>query len=138
MTEQCTDPFPSTQTSVTGSVSSPRKAAEGREAAAAFLTELNPPPSPSAVQSLLLLSSELVTNAIRHAGAVTSLSFRADRSSLHVQVADPSPARPQARTPDMTGRSGGFGWPMVLRLADRVTIRTLGNDGKIILAALPR
>lgn len=116
----------------------PHRAAEARAAAAAFVAQLHPAPSARTVQNLLLLSSELVTNAIQHAGAVTALSFKADRGTLHVRVADPSPAHPQSRTPDLTGRTGGFGWPMVLRLAKRVTIRPLGSEGKIILAVLAR
>ncbi|WP_410090546.1 ATP-binding protein [Streptomyces sp. OR43] len=116
----------------------PHRAAEARAAAADFAARLHPAPSARTVQNLLLLSSELVTNAIQHAGAVTALSFKADSRSLHVRVADPSPAHPQSRVPDMSGRTGGFGWPMVLRLAHRVTIRPLGREGKIILAVLPR
>lgn len=135
--------IPSTKTSSTGREvarcpAPPRRAAEARAAAAAFAAQLNPAPSARTVQDLLLLSSELVSNAIRHAGAVTALSFKADGGALHVRVADPSPAHPQSRVPDMTGRTGGFGWPMILRLAHRVTIRPLGGEGKIILAALPR
>ncbi|MCX5141010.1 MULTISPECIES: ATP-binding protein [unclassified Streptomyces] len=116
----------------------PRRAAEARAAATAFVAQLNPAPSARAIQNLLLLSSELVTNAIQHAGSVTALSFKADNGALHVRVADPSPAHPQSRVPDMTGRTGGFGWPMILRLAHRVTVRPLGNEGKIILAVLAR
>lgn len=148
MTEQCAAPHSTTGVTATRISSSgkeiarcptpPRRAAEARAAASAFAAQLHPAPSARTVQNLLLLSSELVTNAIRHAGAVTALSFKVDRTALHVRVADPSSVHPQSRVPDMTGRTGGFGWPMVLRLADRVTIRTLGTDGKIILAALPR
>lgn len=153
MTKQCATDLPSTEIPSRGTPSTgisstgrevaqcpapPRRAAEARAAAAAFAAQLNPAPSARTVQNLLLLSSELVTNAIRHAGAVTALSFKADGSALHVRVADPSPAHPQSRVPDMTGRTGGFGWPMILRLAHRVTIRPLGREGKIILAVLPR
>ncbi|WP_442805754.1 ATP-binding protein [Streptomyces sp. NBC_00385] len=116
----------------------PHRAAEARAAAADFAARLHPAPSARTVQNLLLLSSELVTNAIQHAGAVTALSFKADSDTLHVRVADPSPAHPQSRVPDMSGRTGGFGWPMILRLAHRVTIRPLGQEGKIILAVMAR
>ncbi|MBW5254623.1 ATP-binding protein [Streptomyces sp. P01-B04] len=116
----------------------PHRAAEARAAATAFVAQLHPTPSARTVQNLLLLSSELVTNAIQHAGAVTALSFKADSDALHVRVADPSPAHPQSRVPDLTGRTGGFGWPMILRLAHRVTIRPLGREGKIILAVMAR
>lgn len=78
------------------SVAPPLRASDARAAAAAFVAKLNPAPSARAVQDLLLLSSELVTNAIRYAGAVTALSFGADRRTLHVRVADPSPTLPSA------------------------------------------
>ncbi|MFJ6437069.1 ATP-binding protein [Streptomyces sp. NPDC091416] len=143
MTEQCTTPLSPTGLSsagreITRCPAPPHRAAEARAAAAEFAAQLHPAPSARTVQNLLLLSSELVTNAIQHAGAVTALSFKADSGTLHVRVADPSPAHPQSRVPDMTGRTGGFGWPMILRLAHRVTIRPLGREGKIILAVMAR
>lgn len=137
MTEKCAATLPSTDSDITHPAR-PRRAAEARAAAADFVAQLHPAPSARAVQNLLLLSSELVTNAIKHAGSVTSLSFKATSSALHVRIADPSPTYPQPRVPDMTGRAGGFGWPIILRLAHRVTIRPLGREGKIIHAVLPR
>lgn len=82
--------------------------------------------------------SELVTNAVLHAGAVTALWLTADRRGVHVRVTDPSPAHPQDRTPDLTGRTGGFGWPMVQRLAQDVRVREAEGGGKVILATVPR
>lgn len=137
MTEKCTATLPSTG-SENAHPARPRGAAEARAAAADFVAQLHPAPSARTVQNLLLLSSELVTNALKHAGAVTALSFKATSNALHVRVADPSPTYPQPRVPDMTGRTGGFGWPIILRLANRVTIRPLGREGKIILAVLTR
>ncbi|WP_455353281.1 ATP-binding protein [Streptomyces sp. SYSU K217416] len=116
----------------------PRYAAQARDTAAAFLASLHPSPSADAAQGLLLVVSELVTNALRHAGAVSALRLVADRRSLQVRVEDPSPACPQDRTPDLTGRTGGFGWPMVQRLARSVTVHTRPRGGKVILATLPR
>ncbi|WP_406095749.1 ATP-binding protein [Streptomyces sp. NBC_01013] len=116
----------------------PLRASDARAAAAAFVAKLNPAPPARAVQDLLLLSSELVTNAIRYAGAVTALAFGADQHTLHVRVTDPSPTPPQCRTPDLTGRAGGFGWPMVLRLARDVTVDRHGSRGKTVLATLAR
>ncbi|RDG35888.1 ATP-binding protein [Streptomyces corynorhini] len=116
----------------------PELAAEAREATDGFLDGLCPEPSDRTRQNLLLVVSELVTNALRHAGEVTSLRLRADRRSLQIEVRDPSPALPLDRTPDLTGRSGGFGWPMVQRLADGVTVRPASGGGKMILAVLVR
>ncbi|NED91514.1 ATP-binding protein [Streptomyces sp. SID11233] len=116
----------------------PQRAAEARAAAAAFVARLSPAPSARAVQNLVLLVSELVTNAIRYAGGVTALSFGADHGVLRVRVVDPSPTHPQCRVPDLTGQAGGFGWPMVLRLASSVTVHRHGTQGKTILATLAR
>ncbi|MFD5033832.1 ATP-binding protein [Streptomyces sp. NPDC058220] len=116
----------------------PRRAAEARDATYGFLAGLCPTPSAHTSQNLVLVVSELVTNALRHAGEVTSLQLRADRRSLQIVVNDPSPAQPQDRTPDLTGRTGGFGWPMVQRLAEKVTVRPRPGGGKTIRAVLAR
>ncbi|MEW1567936.1 ATP-binding protein [Streptomyces sp. NPDC093509] len=117
----------------------PVRTAQARQVASDFLVELNPPPPERTVQNLMLLVSELVTNAIRYAGTVTSVKLRADRHRIQVIVEDPSPVRPQNRTPDLTSGTGGFGWPMVQRLAREVTIApTPDGTGKAITATLPR
>ncbi|MFD7089286.1 ATP-binding protein [Streptomyces sp. NPDC059896] len=116
----------------------PEVAAEARDVTYGFIAGLSPAPSPHTSQNLVLVVSELVTNALRHAGAVTSLQLRADRGSLQIVVNDPSPAPPLDRTPDLTGRSGGFGWPMVQRLAEQVSVRPRAGGGKAILAVLAR
>ncbi|WP_328900789.1 ATP-binding protein [Streptomyces sp. NBC_00441] len=115
----------------------PYKAAEARAAAKAFVATLDPRPAVATIQDLLLLVSELVTNALRHAGAVTALIFGADADTLYVQVADPSSDRPQQRTPDLSGCTGGFGWPLVLRLSEKADIRD-HPPGKVILVAIAR
>ncbi|MEU2026448.1 ATP-binding protein [Streptomyces sp. NPDC016469] len=116
----------------------PSKAADARAAAKAFLETLDPRPAVTTLQDLLLLVSELVTNALRHAGAVTALAFGADKDTLYVQVGDPSPDLPQQRTPDLRGGTGGFGWPLVLRLAKRVDVRRHPPRGKLIVVAMAR
>ncbi|MFG2138367.1 ATP-binding protein [Streptomyces sp. NPDC048650] len=116
----------------------PQRAADARDAADGFLAGLHPALSAPAAQDLILLVSELVTNALRHAGEVTDLRLTADRHSIQVTVHDPSPAQPQDRSPDLTGRTGGFGWPMICRLARTVIVRPLPGGGKAVHATLPR
>lgn len=116
----------------------PEKAADARDAVSAFVARLHPAPTSHTIQNLLLLVSELVTNAVRHAGAVTALWLTADRKGVHVRVTDPSPAHPQDRTPDLTGQTGGFGWPMIQRLAREVRVREAVGGGKVILATVER
>lgn len=116
----------------------PSKAADARAAAKAFVATLDPRLAATTLQDLLLLVSELVTNALRHAGAVTALAFGADEAMLYVQVADPSPERPRQRTPDLRGGTGGFGWPLILKLAEKVDIRDHAPRGKVILISMAR
>ncbi|MFI7102322.1 ATP-binding protein [Streptomyces sp. NPDC050161] len=116
----------------------PGTAADARDFAAGFVAALTPELPATTVQNLLLLVSELVANALRHAGAVTALHLTADLDSILVGVEDPSPAHPQERRPDLTGRTGGFGWPMVRSLARDITIRPHPCGGKILLATLAR
>ncbi|WP_406142487.1 ATP-binding protein [Streptomyces sp. NBC_01089] len=116
----------------------PRLAADAREAVFRFLAGLHPAPPAHLSQNLVLLVSELVTNALRHAGGVTVMRLSADRRSVEVAVVDPSPAHPQDRTPDLTGCTGGFGWPMVQRLARTVAVRNEADGGKAVCATLLR
>ncbi|MFG2831755.1 ATP-binding protein [Streptomyces sp. NPDC048434] len=116
----------------------PGTAADARDFARSFADLLHPAPTARTTQNLLLLVSELVTNALRHAGAVTALRLTADHESIRVLVEDPSPTWPEGRSPDLTGREGGFGWPMVCALAREVTLRPRPGGGKIVQAALSR
>ncbi|SCD55877.1 Histidine kinase-like ATPase domain-containing protein [Streptomyces sp. TverLS-915] len=77
-----------------GHHSRPEHAAEAREAVRVFLDGLSPAVAARTAQHLLLLVSELVSNALRHAGAVSGLRLRATSGALTVEVRDPSPERP--------------------------------------------
>ncbi|MFI5671023.1 ATP-binding protein [Streptomyces sp. NPDC051704] len=79
---------------------------------------------------VLLVTSELVTNAIRHGGGVTA--FRADvtQGVLRLSIGDASTLVPVPRTGTVE-RPGGYGWPLVQRLAERVECRA-HREGKTI------
>ncbi len=66
---------------------------------------------------MVLVVSELVTNALRHGGGACTLYLSAHLDGIEVAVHDRSPRTPRMRTPDLNGGTGGFGWPMVDRLA---------------------
>lgn len=123
-------------TEPTDNLTRPQHVAHAREATTDFLDRLAPRPDEAVVQDLVLLVSELVTNSLRHAGGVASLRLRADQHNIQVTVEDPSPLHPRARTPDLIGEGGGFGWPLILQLAHTVTIHATGGGKSISVIML--
>ncbi|MEU2794284.1 ATP-binding protein [Streptomyces sp. NPDC007100] len=113
-------------------------AADARRDARAFLDGLLPPATSEASGAVLLVVSELVTNALRHAGGTWTLELTAHPDGIEVAVHDPSPQAPLLRTPDLNGGTGGFGWPLVNRLARTTTVTPGPSGGKKVSALLPR
>ncbi|WP_329201300.1 MULTISPECIES: ATP-binding protein [unclassified Streptomyces] len=112
--------------------------ADARERARAFLDGLVCPVRAEAAETVVLVVSELVTNALRHAGGTCTLGLTARPASIEVAVHDPSPQPPRMRTPDLLAGTGGFGWPMVNRLAHATRVTATPNGGKTVRAFLPR
>ncbi|MFJ7270420.1 ATP-binding protein [Streptomyces sp. NPDC099050] len=81
----------------------------------------------------LLITSELVTNAIRHGGGITRFHAAIIDDALHLAVSDASPDHPWSH-PAPYGSPGGYGWPLVQLLAERVDITPLPGGGKTITA----
>ncbi|MFI1658629.1 ATP-binding protein [Streptomyces sp. NPDC020472] len=88
----------------------------------------------SQVDDLLLVTSELVTNAHRHGGGLTSFGIAVGDDRVTVSVADAS-GEPPRHEPREGLRPGGFGWPIVLRLCREVSVDTR-PDGKTVHAAV--
>ncbi|MFJ4963832.1 hypothetical protein EES43_28640 [Streptomyces sp. ADI96-02] len=90
------------------------------------------------VADALLVTSELVTNAIRHAGGLTAFDAVLVDDALLVEVADASHRLPAAAGPMDTAvlRMGGLGWSMICRLARHVAVIP-GPEGKRITALVP-
>ncbi|MFE7749020.1 ATP-binding protein [Streptomyces sp. NPDC057428] len=88
------------------------------------------------VADALLVTSELVTNAFRHGGGLTGFTAELTDEGLLLAVADASPHAPvtSAHSP-RTAHVGGYGWPLVCRLAERVSI-TFHPGGKRIVALI--
>ncbi|MFC8995224.1 ATP-binding protein [Streptomyces rochei] len=111
--------------------------ARARDLTRAFVDGLDPAPAAETADILALVVSELTTNALRHGGGRYTLELTATSEVVDAAVSDPSPAPPRERIPDLMGGTGGFGWPMVRRLAGRVVVPGPGR-GKTVHARLPR
>ncbi|MFE0650352.1 ATP-binding protein [Streptomyces sp. NPDC059534] len=92
------------------------------------------PLRPAQVDDLLLVTSELVTNALRHGGGVTGFGITVGGDRVTVSVADASGRSPLYELRDDL-RPGGYGWPIVLRLCREVTVDA-HPAGKTIHAAV--
>ena len=68
-------------------------------------------------EDVLLLVSELVTNACLHADGPTELALHCTDALLRVEVSDHSTVTPVPRTPHEATRPGGHGLHIVTRLA---------------------
>ena len=76
------------------------------------------------LEDLRLLTSEIVTNALRHAGLKAgdsiALAVEASADRVRVEVADPGPGfDPNLLAEPMAERVGGWGLFLVKKLADR-------------------
>ncbi|MFC1420315.1 ATP-binding protein [Streptacidiphilus cavernicola] len=68
-------------------------------------------------EDVLLLVSELVTNACLHAEGPTELALHCTDTRLRVEVSDHNALPPVPRTPHQATRPGGHGLHIVSRLA---------------------
>ncbi|MFJ4409811.1 ATP-binding protein [Streptomyces sp. NPDC088910] len=91
----------------------------------------------AAAEDVLLVVSELVTNACLHAGGPDELRLRRNPKSLRLEVVDSGPGEPSPRTPHRAGRPGGHGMFIVQRLClDWGVIRETDRPGKTVWAEL--
>ncbi|MFJ8825775.1 ATP-binding protein [Streptomyces sp. NPDC102467] len=99
-------------------------------------------PAPSAdrraaAEDVLLVVSELVTNACLHAEGPDELVVSLDNKVLRIEVADHGAGQPAPRTPHRAGRPGGHGMFIVQRLClDWGVVRTPDVTGKTVWAEL--
>ncbi|MEV7423391.1 MULTISPECIES: ATP-binding protein [unclassified Streptomyces] len=111
----------------------PAGTAEARALVRSFLRRHAPTVPEHTTVDVLLIVSELVTNAIRHAGGVTGLRVSAGVGVVEIAVRDASPSLPATAAHHEEWLPGGYGWPLVHRLAE-VTVDLLGDGGKLIRA----
>ncbi|MEU8620252.1 ATP-binding protein [Streptomyces sp. NPDC048623] len=91
----------------------------------------------AAAEDVLLVVSELVTNACLHAEGPESLRVLRLAEVLRLEVADRGAGQPAPRTPHRAGRPGGHGMFIVQRLCRTWGIdRVSGAPGKTVWAEL--
>ena len=93
------------------------------------------------VIDLLLVVSELVTNAIRHGDGLAGFEVLPvpdgvrlavhDNSEVVPEVAHGSGALPAA------GHGSGYGWPLIIRLAREIAVEPRPEGGKTITVLVP-
>ncbi|MEU0135586.1 ATP-binding protein [Streptomyces sp. NPDC006296] len=95
-------------------------------------------PADVVVADALLVTSELVTNAVRHGGGLTGFTAEITDDGLLLTVADASTRAPVTSERDPAAASiGGYGWLLVRRLARQVSITYLpGGKNIVALVAL--
>ncbi|MDF3301237.1 ATP-binding protein [Streptomyces tropicalis] len=93
------------------------------------------------VIDLLLVVSELVTNAIRHGEGLTGFDAVPTADGIRLAVHDRSDVVPQVAfgPGDLPlGHQGsGYGWPLIIRLAREIVIDRRPGGGKTVTVLVP-
>ncbi|MGW7103036.1 ATP-binding protein [Streptomyces sp. NPDC054838] len=91
------------------------------------------------MEDVLLLVSEVVTNACLHAGGPRELVLRHSPEGLRVEVSDDSPEPPRRRPPGDRSRPGGHGLIVLERLATKWGAEPSGGafPGKTVWLEVP-
>ncbi|MDF3147782.1 MULTISPECIES: ATP-binding protein [unclassified Streptomyces] len=99
------------------------------------------PASERAVMDLLLVVSELVTNAIRHGGGLAGFELALLPEGVKLSVHDYSDAVPSAAygpgTLPRTHEGSGYGWPLIIRLSREILIERRREGGKTVGVLVP-
>jgi anti-sigma regulatory factor (Ser/Thr protein kinase) len=116
---------------------------QARHAVRDLLARQGVPAGAEIVHGLLLIVSELVTNAVRHAALLSptlAVEVGVGSAWVRVSVEDDHPYRPAALVADH-GRTGGRGLLLVREIAREAggvcDVAQTARGGKIIWAALP-
>ncbi|CAL9339376.1 ATP-binding protein [Streptomyces sp. enrichment culture] len=99
------------------------------------------PPAEEAVIDLMLVVSELVTNAIRHGGGLARFEVTLVPDGVRLGVHDHSGVVPSAALGHggfpRPRENGGYGWPLIIRLAREIQVRAHREGGKEINVLVP-
>lgn len=98
-------------------------------------------PTEQALTDLLLVTSELVSNAIRHGGGLVAFEATLTPDGVRLVVHDRSEVIPSAAFGSgelPTGQDGGgFGWPLIIKLARDIVIERCAGGGKVVSVLVP-
>ncbi|GGR45664.1 hypothetical protein GCM10010251_73190 [Streptomyces aurantiogriseus] len=93
------------------------------------------------VTDLLLVVSEMVTNAIRHGGGLAGFEAVPLHDGIRLTVRDHSDVVPSAAygsgAPPGVHHGSGYGWPLIIRLARDITVDRRPSGGKTISVFVP-
>ncbi|GAA1900364.1 ATP-binding protein [Streptomyces durmitorensis] len=116
---------------------------QARHAVRDLLARQGVPAADDLVQGLLLIVSELVTNAVRHAALLSpmlAVEVAVGAEWVRVSVEDDHPYRPTALVADH-GQTGGRGLLLVREITQEAggacDVEHTASGGKVIWAALP-
>ena len=88
------------------------------------------------IDDAVLLTSEVVTNAVVHAATTAELRVSVDSSSVRVEVADGSARPAERRVFDFLSASGR-GLSIVATVAADWGVETIPGDGKYVWFVIP-
>lgn len=86
------------------------------------------------IGDVALALSELVTNAVIHAGGATKITVSCAANRIRIEVQDDDPRRPYQRVD--RGEPGGLGLVIVEDLSERWGSRSIAT-GKVVWAVMP-
>jgi anti-sigma regulatory factor (Ser/Thr protein kinase) len=118
----------------------PESAADARGLVRALLAAEVPslegesPLAERTVADVLLVTSELVSNAIQHAGGLVGFAATVKDGFVRLTVSDASSRHPVRLVTTGRGRPGGYGWPLVCSVAEEVTVTSRPGGGKSVYA----
>ncbi|MFF3215763.1 ATP-binding protein [Streptomyces sp. NPDC002886] len=98
--------------------------------------QVRTPSKPEYTDAILLVVTELVTNAIRHTTGPAALHLELHDDHIEIRVTDTSPTAAEPRVPQIDG-SGGYGMHLVKSLTTHTRTEPTPDGGKTIYAYAP-
>lgn len=90
---------------------------------------------------LILVVSELVTNAVRHGGGIAAFDVALTPEGVRLNVRDHSAAVPVSLhghgVLPRAHQANGYGWPLINRLSSEVDVQRRAAGGKTISVLVP-